>query len=119
MAQGVRSFEDLMVWQKAHQFVLEIYKFTKNFPKDEQYGLTSQLRRAAVSIPANIAEAFGRASNADKARFISYSQGSLQECKYYLLLSGDLGYCDGSVLVSNTVDIARLLNASLKSLKKQ
>ena len=89
-----RSFQDLIVWQKAHQFVLAVYRFTENFPKTEQYGLTSQLRRAAVSIAANIAEGFRKRSKPDKARFMNISQGSLEECRYYLILSKDLNYGD-------------------------
>ena len=89
-----RSFEDLLVWQKAHGFVLGIYVLTKTFPREEIYGLTSQFRRAAVSIPANIAEGFKKRGRADKARFLNIAQGPLEECRYYLRLSSDLGYGD-------------------------
>jgi len=87
-----KTFEDLIVWQKAHQFVLEVYRFTDSFPKTEVYGLTSQLRRAAVSIAANIAEGFKKNGKIDKARFMNTSQGSTEECRYYLILAEDLGY---------------------------
>lgn len=86
------------MWQKAHQFVIAVYRTTETFPKDELYGLTSQLRRAAVSIAANIAEGFRKRSNADKLRFINISQGSLEEARYYLILTRDLGYADVSLL---------------------
>jgi four helix bundle protein len=85
-----KSFQDLLVWQKAHRLVLEVYRPTKTFPRDEQYGLTSQMRRAAVSIPANIAEGFKRKGRADKGRFINTAQASLEETRYYLILARDL-----------------------------
>ena len=87
-----KTFEDLIVWQKAHAFVLSIYSFSGTFPKHEIFGLTSQFRRAAVSIPANIAEGFRKKSNKDKIRFYNIAQGSLEECRYYLILANDLGY---------------------------
>jgi four helix bundle protein len=74
----VKTFTDLIVWQKAHEFVLDIYKYTESFPKAEIYGLTSQFRRAAISIAANIAEGFGKRGKADKARFYNIAQGSLE-----------------------------------------
>ena len=85
-----KSFEDLVVWQKAHSFVLAIYDSNATFPKQELYGLVSQLRRAAVSIPANIVEGFKKRGRADKARFMNIAQGSAEECRYYLILSTDL-----------------------------
>ena len=87
-----KSFQDLLVWQNAHQFVLNVYKITKNLPKDEQYGLISQLRRSAISVPANIAEGFKKRGKTDKARFMNIAQGSLEESRYYLILIRDLGY---------------------------
>jgi four helix bundle protein len=77
-----RSFEDLDVWKKAHAFVVEAYRLTDTFPKNELFGLTSQLRRAAVSIPANIAEGFKKTGKPDKLRFYNISQGSLEECRF-------------------------------------
>ncbi len=106
-----RCFEDLIVWQKAHQFVLTVYRFTESFPKAELYGLTSQLRRAAVSIPANIAEGFKKKGKADKARFMNIAQGSLEESRYYLILSRDLGYGDSSGLNSQLEEVSKLLEA--------
>lgn len=81
------------MWQRAHEFTLAVYTLTQQFPKCELYGLTAQLRRAAVSVPANIAEGYKKRSKADKARFLNISQGSLEECRYYLILVRDLGYC--------------------------
>ena len=104
-----RSFRDLIVWQKAHQFVLAVYRYTRRFPKEEIYSLTSQLRRAAVSTPANIAEGFKKRSKIDKARFMNISQGSLEECRYYLILAEDLGYGDNSPLMSQLEEVSKLL----------
>jgi four helix bundle protein len=89
---AAKTFEDLLVWQKAHLFVIEVYKHTDSFPKSEMYGLTSQYRRAAVSIAANISEGFRKKGQADKLRFYNIAQGSLEECRYYIILSRDLGY---------------------------
>jgi four helix bundle protein len=84
---AARGFRDLLVWRKAHDLVLEIYKLTASFPKPETYGLASQMRRAAVSVPANIAEGFRRRGKANKARFMNVAEGSLDECRYYLILA--------------------------------
>ena len=89
------SFENLVVWQKAHQFVLTVYTVTKSFPKEELFGLTSQFRRAAISIEANIAEGYKKLGKADKLRFLNISEGSIEECRDYVILSRDLGYIDG------------------------
>ena len=88
------KFENVIAWQKAHQFVLAVYRITKGFPTDEVYGLTSQFRRAAVSIEANSAEGYKKLSKADKLRFMNISQGSTEECRDYILLSRDLQYID-------------------------
>ena len=90
--EASKSFFDLFVWKKAHEFVLCVYRVCRKFPDFEQFGLRSQFTRAAVSIPANIAEGYKKLSKADKLRFFNISQGSLEECKYYILLSKDLGY---------------------------
>ena len=116
MRQPARTFQDLIVWQKAHQFVLAVYQLTGNFPKSEIYGLTSQFRRAAVSIPANIAEGFKRKGTADKAKFMNIAQGSLEECRYYLILSQDLGYGDTSSLMSQLEEVSRLLTSYMNSI---
>ncbi|KAB1063605.1 four helix bundle protein [Tamlana haliotis] len=107
-----KSFEDLKVWQKGHQFVLEVYKMSKAFPREEIYGLTSQFRRAAVSITANIAEGYKRKSAKEKLRFYNFSQASLEECRYFLILSKDLGYVENNkkqtVLIQ---EVSKMLNA--------
>jgi len=91
---GTTSFIDLRLWQEAHKFVLLAYKSTEIFPKGEMFGLTSQFRRAAVSIAANIAEGYPKKGINDKLRFYNISQGSLEECRYYIILSFDLKYID-------------------------
>jgi four helix bundle protein len=105
-----RSFQDLIVWQRAHGFVLGVYAASKAFPKEELYGLTSQFRRAAVSIPANIAEGFRKQSKTDKARYLNIAEGSLEECRYYLILAHDLGYHDKASLWEASEEVGRLLN---------
>jgi four helix bundle protein len=114
--QTVSTFQDLIVWQKAHQFVLEIYKFSSKFPKDENCGLTSQLRRAAISIPSNIAEGFTKIGKKDKVRFFNISQGSLEECSYYLILSDDLGYGNSDELLSQIEEVSKLLGGYISSI---
>ncbi|REJ76173.1 MAG: four helix bundle protein [Acidobacteria bacterium] len=104
-----RSFEDLQVWQKAHKLVLEIYHLTDDFPRREIYSLTSQLRRAAVSVPANIAEGYRKSGTADKSRFFNIAQGSLEEVRYYLILSKDLQYGETDRLRSKVDEVARML----------
>ena len=86
------KFEDVVAWQKAHRFAVETYKATRHFPEDERFGLVSQFRRAAVSIEANIAEGYKKLSRTDKLRFFNISQGSIEECRDYLLLARDLEY---------------------------
>jgi four helix bundle protein len=88
----MKDFRDLKVWEKSHQAVLDIYRLTRSFPKDELYGITSQLRRAAVSVPTNIAEGCGRGSDPDFARFLQLAMGSASEVDYLTLLSRDLEY---------------------------
>ena len=92
-----RSFEDLITWQKAHEFVVCVYRTTATFPQNESFGLTSQFRRAAVSIAANIAEGYKKISKADKLRFFNISQGSIEECRYYIRLAFDLNYINEEV----------------------
>lgn len=106
-----RTFQDLLVWRKAHAFVLEVYTFTSLFPKHETYGLSLQMRRAAVSIPANIAEGFRRRGKADKARFLNIAEGSVEECRYFLILASDLGYGDPQPLSAALEEVSKLLNA--------
>ncbi len=106
----------MIVWQKAHQFVLLVYRFSECFPKTELYGLTSQIRRAAVSIAANIAEGFKKKTRPDKMRFMNIAQGSLEECRYYLILSMDLGYGDTSELMTQLEEVSKLLSSYLSSI---
>jgi len=116
MDKPAKSFQDLIVWRKAHEFVIAIYKITVRFPKEEVYGLVSQLRRAAVSIPANIAEDFKKKGKADKLRYYNIAQASLEESRYYLLLVKDLDYCDTSKLSEQAEEISKLLEAYTRSL---
>lgn len=88
----IKSFTDLRVWQKGHELVVDIYRTTKGFPKDEAYGLTSQIRRSAASVTANIAEGFGRQTYKEKVQFYYMAQGSLTELKDQLLIARDVGY---------------------------
>jgi len=118
MGEPARSFQDLIVWQKAHSFVVEIYKMTAHFPKTEIYGLTSQIRRAAVSVPANITEGFKKTGKADKIRYYNIAQGSLEECRYHLLLAKDLGYSDTSKLSDQAEEISKLLTAYIGSIER-
>jgi four helix bundle protein len=113
-----RTFEDLKVWQKAHQLVIKIYRLSKGFPRDEMFGLTSQLRRAAVSVPANVAEGFKRVTVPDKLRFFNIAQSSLEEVRYYLILVHDLGYGDTRELKENLGEVSRMLTAYVRSLRR-
>jgi four helix bundle protein len=106
-----KNFQDTIVWQKAHSFVLEIYKITQSFPKEEMFGLTSQIRRAAVSIPANFVEGFKRKSINDKLRFYNISQASLEEVRYFLILTNDLKYADTADLQNKIEEVSKLLYA--------
>ena len=112
-----RTFEDLIVWQKAHAWVLAAYRFSDGFPQREIYALTSQFRRAAVSIPANIAEGFKKSGVADKRRFMNVAQGSLEECRYYLILARDLGYGDSQTLLTQIEEVSRLLTAYARAIE--
>jgi four helix bundle protein len=106
-----KSFEQLIVWQKAHQFVLGIYHLTEGFPRREVFGLTSQLRRAAISIPANIAEGFKKRGRADKGRYLNIAQASLEECRYFLILARDLNYGDIAQLRLQLEEVSKLLES--------
>ena len=115
----VFAFENIVAWQKAHQFTCLVYRITKCFPEDERYGLTSQFRRAAVSIGANIAEGYKKLSKADKLRFLNISEGSLAECQNYILLSKDLKYLsnDNYILLHDyAMEVGRLLTAYCKGI---
>jgi four helix bundle protein len=113
---AAHSFQDLVVWQKAHAFVLAVYRLTESFPEREKFGLSHQMRRAAVSVPANIAEGFGKRSQAEKARFLNIAEGSLEECRYYLILPHDLGYGQTTSLTASLEETSRLLNAYTRAI---
>ncbi len=115
-----KGFQNLVVWQKAHKLVLEIYRVTKDFPKEERYSLTSQLQRSSSSICANLAEGYKK-SKKDFSRYIAIAQGSLEETKYHIILSNDLGYLDKNkffILFENSEEVGKMmfgLNKSIKS----
>ncbi|WP_020597033.1 four helix bundle protein [Spirosoma panaciterrae] len=109
--EKTKHFRELVVWQKAHQLVLDIYRLTKIFLKEELFGLTSQLRRSAVSVPANVAEGYRKRTIPDKSKFLNIAQGSLDETHYYLILAQDLGYGSTEILQVNLEEVARLLTA--------
>lgn len=120
LVSKVNRFQDLQVWREAHALVLQVYKATQTFPKTEVYGLTSQMRRAAVSIPANIAEGFTRYSIKDKLKFYNIAEGSLEELKYYFILSDDLGYIDSNAeLMRAAEQVGRLLNGLILSTRRR
>ena len=114
-----KMFTDLIVWQKAHIFVLAVYKHTKSYPNSEQFGIISQFRRAAVSIAANIAEGYRKTGTADKLRFMNMAHTSLEECRYYIILSKDLDYIDEQInidLINLIEDVSKLLSAYCKAI---
>src|ERR1700674_5596327 len=118
----VKSFEDLTVWQEAHKLTLEVYKLTAKFPATERYGIVSQLRRSSSSVPANIAEGFGRATTKELLRCLQIARGELEETRYFVLLSRDLGDvtsqdCENVGQHCNTT--GRLINALGSSLKRR
>jgi four helix bundle protein len=113
-----KSFKDLIVWQKAHQFVLRVYKYTRQFPKEETYGLTSQFRKAATSIAANIAEGFVKKTKPEKMRLMNIAQGSLEECRYYLILAKDLDYGTIDDMDKLSMEVSKLLNAYISGIEK-
>jgi four helix bundle protein len=116
--EPTKRFNELIVRQKAHQFVLNVYAMSSKFPKEEIYGLTSQFRRAAISIAANIAEGYGKKGKADKLRFFNITQGSLEECRYYLLLVKDLNFIKDNTHEVLLDEVSRLLNSYSRSISK-
>jgi four helix bundle protein len=114
-----RSYRDVVAWQRAHGFVLCVYRLTQGFPSHEQFGLTSQLRRAAVSIAANIAEGFTRESDAEKLRFLNVARGSVEECSYYLLLCRGLSYADTTEADTALDEAGRLLAAYAAPIRRR
>ena len=114
MVTGAFSFENIVAWRKAHQFTCLVYSITRDFPEDEKFGLTSQFRRAAMSIGANIAEGYKKLSKADKLRFFNISEGSLAECQNYIILSQDLGYLGKEEyieLCNSAAEVGKLLTS--------
>ena len=115
------NFQELLAWQKAHQFVLMVYNTTRTFPEWEKFRLCSQFERAAVSIAANIAEGYKRLSRTDKLRMMNIAQGSLEECRYYIILSKDLGYIDENRFKEMNYAIyitSRFLNSYCKGIRE-
>jgi four helix bundle protein len=113
-----KSFEDLIVWQKAHQFILAIYALTESFPRSELFGLTSQMRRAGISIPSNIAEGFKKRSTKEKVHLLNVAQASLEESQYYLILTRDLRYGDTGQLRPNLDEISRMPESYVKGIER-
>lgn len=117
--EKIKNFTDLIAWQEAHSLALNVYKATKAFPKDELYGLVSQMRRAAVSITSNIAEGFGRRSNAEKQQFYSIAGGSLSELQSQMFLARDFGYIDNNLhteLFEQSGNVYKLINGLISYL---
>jgi four helix bundle protein len=118
----MKDFKDLKVWQKAHELTIAIYSVSRAFPRDEIYGLTSQLRRAAVSIGANIAEGCGRRSDGEFVRFLQIARGSASEVEYHLLLSRDLKFMDDSGfqnLQSKLMEVQRMLTSLVSAIEQK
>ena len=117
MTKPAKTFKDLVVWQKAHGLVLAICSLTASFPRSEIYCLTNQIRRAAISIPANIAEGFRKRGMSDKTRFFNIAQGSLEECRYYLILTQDLGYASTADADALLEEVSKLLVAYARAIE--
>lgn len=118
----LRNFKDLHVWQKSYKLCLKIYELTPQFPDEEKYGLTSQIKKSAVSIPSNIAEGYGRKTTADYVRMLYISYGSICELETQILLAGDLGFIekgDLNLLSKDINEVERMLKALIKSLKNK
>ena len=116
-----KTFRDVMAWKRAHEFVLAFYETKPMFPEDEKYALVSQFQRAAVSIAANIAEGYKKLSKADKLRFFNIAQGSLEECRYYIILSHDVGYYTKEMankMWLKIEEVSTVLNAYCKAIKE-
>lgn len=118
----LKSYKELIVWEKSYELCLDVYKATNHFPKEERYGLTSQIRRSAVSIPSNIAEEYGRRTTTDYVRSLYIAYGSLCELETQTMISGDLGYVREKNLNSlrdKLAEIERMLKALIKSLENK
>jgi four helix bundle protein len=120
--ERTNSFRDLIVWQKAHQLVIAIYTITKLFPKEEIFSLTNQVRRAAISIAANICEGYKKRTIPNQLNYINIAEGSLEEVKYYIILSKDLQYIDESAyeqLTNSADEVGRLINGYEKAISRR
>lgn len=118
MRKKAERFQDLEVWQKAHHLVLAVYKVTQTYPGEEKFGLVSQMRRAGVSIAANSAEGFKKRGIKDKSNFYNIAQGSLEELRYYFILSKDLDYMHSHEEIMGDVDtVGRMLHGLILALK--
>jgi four helix bundle protein len=113
-----KSFEDLLVWQKAHAYALDLYKMTECFPKSELFGLTAQMRRAAISVPANIVEGFKKRTPREKNRVLNVAQGSLEESQYYLTLANDLNYTDPCAYRPRLDEVSKTLEAYIRVIEE-
>lgn len=117
----MRDFRGLLVWQKAHEVTLQIYQASSSFPSEERFGLTAQLRRAALSIPTNVAEGCGRQAEGDFRRFLEIAAGSASETEYLLLLASDLKYLDAdsaAALTGQVQEVKRMLSSFTKRLRQ-
>jgi four helix bundle protein len=117
-AEKSQSFRDVIAWQKAHAFALAVYRCTEAFPKHELFGLSSQLRRAAASVPSNFVEGFRKRSPQDKIRYYNIAQASADECLYQLILAHDLGYVDTGTLQHDLDEVSRLLQGYINGLQR-
>jgi len=120
MENKIKNFTDLIVWQRGHRLVIDIYKTTLNFPKDEKFGLIDQLRRASISYTSNIAEGFGRDKPNDKSHFYTMALGSLYEIQNQLIISRDLEYVNSkqcNIMIDECIEISKMCNALIKKVK--
>lgn len=118
MESRSQSFREVVAWQKAHAFTLAIYSLTQEFPSHESFGLTSQLRRAAASVPANFVEGFRKRTVLDKTRFYNMAQASADECLYHLILAHDLNYADTLALQAELEEVSRLLQGYINGMTR-
>lgn len=114
---NIKTFKDLIIWQKAHELVISVYKEI-TFPANEQFGLESQMKRSAVSVPANIAEGFKRISKQEKIRFYNIAQSSLQELEYYFILLNDLSYVESEEYLYRILELNKMFESILKKFRE-
>jgi four helix bundle protein len=114
----IQTYRELIAWQKSYRLVLMVYRLSQHFPKEERFGLTQQIRRAAISVPSNIAEGWGRSSRMDYIRFLDMARGSIYELQTQMLLAGDLGFCRSDDEVHALIcEVERLINALMRALR--